>query len=183
MGFSAPGAHNGYLQSRLHTQFPGTGRAGDPAFGNFKNSMVPYTTNNITYENAMRVGGCKLMELASTSPFFWYTYGTAGFFNNACGLAKTPLNYTPPISEASELKIVEVGNSTVAKRSCYRQAVPAHKLPNVANVPYLMITGEASVHIIYDHRIVDDLKHVGAKPEWIKLANRGIRGEWALHAY
>ncbi|KAK1974741.1 Alpha/Beta hydrolase protein [Colletotrichum cereale] len=210
MGFSAPRAYNGYPQSQLHTQFPGTGRAGDPAFENFKNSMVPYTTNTITYENAMRAGGCKLLQLigksyivghsaggyagillsndcpdlvaaninleSSTIPFFWYTNGTAGFFSNAWGLAKTTLSYTPPISDASELKITEVGNSTVAKRSCYRQVEPAHKLENISRVPYLMITGEASVHITYDHCIVDYLKQVGAKPEWIKLADRGILG-------
>ncbi|KAF6824180.1 hypothetical protein CMUS01_10367 [Colletotrichum musicola] len=210
MGFSAPEYYNGYPQSQLHTQFPGTGRAGDPAFENFKNSMVPYTTNNITYENAMRVGGCKLLRLigksyvighsaggsagillsndcpelvaaninleSSTIPFFWYTYGTAGFFNNGWGLANTPLNYTPPISDPSELKIVEVGNSTTARRSCFRQAEPARKLPNIAIVPYLMITGEASVHITYDHCIVDYMKQIGAKPEWIKLADRGIHG-------
>ncbi|TDZ14663.1 putative secreted lipase [Colletotrichum orbiculare MAFF 240422] len=210
MGFSAPEAYNGYPQSRLHTQFPGTGRAGDPVFENFKNSMVPYTTNNITFENAMRSGGCKLLSLigksyvvghsaggsagillsndcpelvaaninleSSTIPFFWYTYGTAGIFNNAWGLANTPLNYTPPISDASELKRVEVGNSTVAKRSCFRQAEPVHTLPNIASVPYLMITGEASVHVTYDHCIVDYMKQIGAQPEWIKLADRGIHG-------
>ncbi|KZL66576.1 hypothetical protein CT0861_04491 [Colletotrichum tofieldiae] len=210
MSFSAPEAYNGYPQSQLHTQFPGTGRAGDPTFESFKNSMVPYATNNITYENAMRTGGCELLQLigksyiishsaggsagillsndcpglvaaninleSSTIPFFWYTYGTSGFFNNAWGLANTPLNYTPPIMDALELNITEIGNSTVAKRNCYRQAKPAHKLPNVASVPYLLVTVEASVHITYDHCIVDYLSQVGAKPEWIRLEDHGIKG-------
>ncbi|GKT82221.1 hypothetical protein Ct61P_00071 [Colletotrichum tofieldiae] len=186
------------------------GRAGDPTFESFKNSMVPYATNNITYENAMRTGGCELLQLigksyiishsaggsagillsndcpglvaaninleSSTIPFFWYTYGTSGFFNNAWGLANTPLNYTPPIMDALELNITEIGNSTVAKRNCYRQAKPAHKLPNVASVPYLLVTVEASVHITYDHCIVDYLSQVGAKPEWIRLEDHGIKG-------
>ncbi|EQB50073.1 hypothetical protein CGLO_10521 [Colletotrichum gloeosporioides Cg-14] len=210
MGFSAPEFYNGYPQSQMHTQFPGTGRAGDPTFENFKNSMVPYTTDNITFENAMRSSGCKLLNLigksyvighsaggsagillsndcpelvaaninleSSTIPFFWYTYGTAGFFNNAWGLANTPLNYTPPISDPSELKRVEVGNSTTAKRSCFRQVEPARKLPNIASVPYLMITAEASVHVTYDHCIVEYMRQIGAKPEWIKLAERAIHG-------
>lgn len=39
-----------------------------------------------------------------------------------------------------------------------------------------MLTGEASVHITYDHCAVDFLKQAGGKPEWIKLAEWGIKG-------
>ncbi|KAH7357897.1 Alpha/Beta hydrolase protein [Plectosphaerella cucumerina] len=207
IGFSNPA---GYPQAELHTQFPGSGSMGDPAFENFRKSMVPYTTNNITYENALRSSGCELLRLvgkaylvnhsaggaagillsndcpqyvaaninleASTIPFFWYTFGVSGFFNNAWGLSNTPLDYDPPIKDASELKRVEIGNSTVARRSCFAQAEPAAKLPAIASVPYLMITGEASVHATYDHCIVDYVKQVGGDPEWIKLADRGIKG-------
>jgi hypothetical protein len=38
------------------------------------------------------------------------------------------------------------------------------------------LTGEASVHVTYDHCVIDFLKQAGGKPEWIKLANWGIKG-------
>jgi pimeloyl-ACP methyl ester carboxylesterase len=199
------------LASPTPSDIPGTGVAGDPIFENFKKAMVPYTGNNITYELALRAGGCELLSLigrsylighsagasagimlsndcpdlvaaninleGSSIPFFWYTYGNNGFFNNQYGLSNTPLDYEPAISSPSGLKIVEVGTpSTVAKRSCWRQVEPARKLPKIASVPYLMITGEASVHATYDHCIVDYMAQIGAKPRWIKLAEHGIFG-------
>lgn len=39
-----------------------------------------------------------------------------------------------------------------------------------------MFTGEASVHITYDHCIVDYMTQVGGKPEWIKYSDHGIKG-------
>jgi hypothetical protein len=38
------------------------------------------------------------------------------------------------------------------------------------------LTGEASVHITYDHCAIDFLKQAGGKPEWIKLSEWGIKG-------
>jgi pimeloyl-ACP methyl ester carboxylesterase len=209
-GFTGVKHHNMYPQSQLHTQWPGTGRAGDPVFENFKNSMVPYTTNNTAFESALRASGCALLELigpsylighsaggatnillsndcpqhvaaninleSSTTPFIWYTAGTGSFLMRPYGLAATPLDYDPPISSPSELLTESIGNATTARRNCIRQVEPARQLPNIAKVPYLMLTGDASVHITYDHCIVDYLKQVGGSPEWIKLGDIGIKG-------
>jgi pimeloyl-ACP methyl ester carboxylesterase len=71
---------------------------------------------------------------------------------------------------------VVVGNDTLALRNCYLQAEPARKLPKIASVPYLCLTGEASVHVTYDHCVVEFLKQAGGKPEWIKLGERNITG-------
>jgi pimeloyl-ACP methyl ester carboxylesterase len=209
-GFTGVKHYNSYPQSQLHTQWPGSGRAGDPIFETFKKSMVPYTTNNTAFEFALRKSGCELLELigpsyliahsaggatsillsndcpqyvaasinleASTTPFTWYTIGTGSIPYNPYGLSTTPLSYEPAISSPSELVTETVGNATTALRQCVRQVEPARKLPNIASVPYVMITAEASVHITYDHCIVDYLKQVGADPEWIKLGEIGIRG-------
>lgn len=113
---------------------------------------------------------------ASTTPFTWYTVGTSSIPYNPYGLSTTPLSYEPAISSPSELVTEIVGNATTARRQCVRQVEPARKLPNIASVPYVMITAEASVHITYDHCIVDYLKQVGAEPEWIKLSEIGIKG-------
>lgn len=71
---------------------------------------------------------------------------------------------------------MSVGNETLGLRNCYRQQEPARQLPKIASVPYLMITSEASVHITYDHCIVDYMKQVGGDPDWIKLGDIGIEG-------
>ncbi|KAJ8117332.1 hypothetical protein OPT61_g1454 [Boeremia exigua] len=210
-GFTGVKHYNSYPQSQLHTQWPGTGRMGDPIFENFQKAMVPYTTNNTAFELALRRSGCELLSLigpsyliahsaggvtnillsndcpqyvaasinleASTTPFVWYTFGTDSIPNyNPYGLSKTPLDYEPAISDPADLVTETVGNATTALRQCVQQVEPARQLPNIASVPYVMITGEASVHITYDHCIVNYLKQVGAKPEWIRLSQIGIKG-------
>jgi hypothetical protein len=92
------------------------------------------------------------------------------------GLTNTALEYDPPASSPSELRTVEVGEDTPALRSCILQVEPARRLPNVARVPYVALTGEASPHITYDHCIIDYLRQAGVQAEWIKLGEIGIRG-------
>lgn len=209
-GFTGVKHYNTYPQSQLHTQWPGTGRAGDPVFENFRQSMVPYTTNRTAFELNMRHSGCELLKLigpsyliahsagggssillsndcpqyvagsinleASTTPFIWYTVGTSSIPQNPYGLSTTHLSYDPPISSPEKLVTEVVGNATTALRQCVQQVEPARKLPNIASVPYLMITGEASVHMTFEHCIVNYIKQIGGDPEWVKLSEIGIKG-------
>lgn len=113
----------------------------------------------------------------STQPF--WNYGTtlnSGSSIRPWGLANTPLTYDPPVSDASELEKVWDGNDTLALRRCYLQAEPARQLPQLAKVPYLCTTGEASVHATYDHCVINYLEQAGVKTDWIKLADVGIHG-------
>ncbi|CZR46712.1 uncharacterized protein FPRO_12162 [Fusarium proliferatum ET1] len=113
---------------------------------------------------------------AATSPFWSYAEGLGGFAGSPWGLTNTPVTYDPPVSNPSELESESVGEETLAHRNCYLQVEPAHKLPQINKVPYLLLTGEASVHITYDHCVIKFLKQAGGKPEWIKLADWGIKG-------
>lgn len=113
----------------------------------------------------------------STQPF--WSYGStlnSGSDFRPWGLANTPLGYDPPVADASELNKTWVGNDTLAHRRCYLQAEPARQLPNITSVPYLCLTGEASVHMTYDHCVIDFLKQAGGSPDWMKLADKGITG-------
>lgn len=97
------------------------------------------------------------------------------------GLTVTNLNYDPPISNYTDLVTQTVGTDTPALRSCIIQANSSanytiHTLPNVAKVPYVLFTGEASPHITYDHCVIAYLNQVGVKTDWIKLADVGVRG-------
>jgi hypothetical protein len=64
------------------------------------------------------------------------------------GLTNTPLNYTPAITDPSQLTTTTVGNDTAALRSCILQTEPARQLSNIAKVPYVAITGEGK-HVVY----------------------------------
>lgn len=96
------------------------------------------------------------------------------------GLTVHNLNYYPPISESTELITETVGEDTPAKRSCIQQSTAAnhtiHTLPNVAKVPYVAFTGEASPHITYEHCVIQYLEQVGVNATWIKMADVGVHG-------
>ncbi|KAH7113253.1 Alpha/Beta hydrolase protein [Dendryphion nanum] len=205
MGFTAP--------SDKHTQFPGSGiDNGDPAFDAFKKAMIPWTTNFVSQELAMRASGCELLRLlgtpaflishslgsfypillsndcpqlikgsvnleAATTPFWRYNVGSLGGVSQSpYGLVFSPLSYEPPISNASDLIVQSIGNDTLERRNCYQQVEPARKLRNVSSVPYLGLTSEGSTHITFGHCIINYLKQVGGKPEYVKLAEIGIKG-------
>ncbi|KAH7039624.1 Alpha/Beta hydrolase protein [Microdochium trichocladiopsis] len=209
-GFTAVEDYLSYPQAALHTQWPGTGHKGDPAFDQFAAAIIPSSTNRTATELAMRTAGCQLLSLigpsyliqhsygghwgillsndcgqnvagsinleSSTIPFWWYGVGLGGTSQRPWGLTETKIDYVPAISSPSELQVISVGNETLAHRNCYLQKEPARKLPKIAKVPYLLLTTEASVHITFAHCLNDYMKQVGAKPDWVKLADVGIKG-------
>lgn len=79
-------------------------------------------------------------------------------------------------SRTTELESEPVGEDTISHRQCYLQKAPARQLPKINCVPLLQLTGEASVHVTYDHCLIEFLKQAGGSPEWIQLADIGIKG-------
>lgn len=92
------------------------------------------------------------------------------------GLADVPITYSPAVSDPSEIKTASVGIDTPAKRACILQVAPARKLPNIAKVPYLALTGQASIFDTYVYCIVDFLKQAGVSADYIRLGDVGVRG-------
>jgi hypothetical protein len=97
------------------------------------------------------------------------------------GLTVTNLNYDPPISNYTDLVTQTVGEDTPTVRSCIQQSnstanYTIHTLPNVAKVPHVAFTGEASPHITHDHCVINYLNQVGVKTDWIKMADVGVHG-------
>lgn len=114
---------------------------------------------------------------SATTPFFFPSTGSlSGTFTRAWGPVDVPIDYEPAVTDSSQLVSVEVGNNTLAHRSCYLQAEPARLLPKISSVKYLMVTSEASVHVTYDHCTIQFLQQAGGNPEWIQLADKGIHG-------
>ncbi|KAI9840571.1 MAG: hypothetical protein M1838_004001 [Thelocarpon superellum] len=98
------------------------------------------------------------------------------------GLADIPLTYDPPVTDpTSQLAKAVVGDETWANRSCILQASNSTRsLPNIAQSPILVLTGEASIHITYDHCIVAFLRQAGVSVDWIELSQIGIHGNGHL---
>ena len=105
----------------------------------------------------------------------WFKYGEVAL---AYGVTDVPLTYAPPVKDASELKFVQQdkpdGEGLVR---CFEQVEPARQLPNLRDIPTLVLTSEASYHAPYDHCTVKYLQRAGVKPSFIRLADVGIHGD------
>lgn len=58
----------------------------------------------------------------------------------------------------------------------WKQAEPARQLINLRDIPVLIVTAEASYHAPYDHCTVEYLRQADVPTTFIRLAERGIRG-------
>jgi pimeloyl-ACP methyl ester carboxylesterase len=93
------------------------------------------------------------------------------------GITAVPLAYSPPVKDASELKMVQQDKADAPDLvRCYAQQEPARQLPNLQKMPILVLTSEASYHAPYDHCTVNYLLQAGVKPTYIRLADLGIKG-------
>lgn len=80
--------------------------------------------------------------------------------NAVWGLTEIPLHYVPEVQDPSELR-----------RESVRQ------LPNLSDVPIMIMTGTASKHARYDHLTADYLRQDGVKHvKHMKLADAGLYG-------
>jgi pimeloyl-ACP methyl ester carboxylesterase len=93
------------------------------------------------------------------------------------GVTRGPVSYEPPAEKAEDLKLArqEKADADGLVR-CFMQAEPARKLPHLAGIPILIVTSESSYHAPYDHCTAKYLAQAGVTNEFIRLADRGIRG-------
>jgi pimeloyl-ACP methyl ester carboxylesterase len=216
--FAAPERFNLWPQARLHTQWPGQGVPGDPAFDQFYASQVP-SIENFTLQQELnrdailalleKIGPSILLTHSQSGAFGWPVADAQPdlvkailavepngppFFNvdnvpapdwfrdaqdqaRPWGITAVRLSYAPPAAKASDLKIVRQAQPDGPDLSrCWMQESPARQLPNLQNIPILILTAEASYHAPYDHCTVKFLEQAGIRPTWIKLADAGIHG-------
>lgn len=99
-------------------------------------------------------------------------------FSRPWGLTTIPLNYKPfPTDEDKPLATKNFPSNSTYRSDCLLQAEPARKLPNLAEVPILIESGEASFHVMYDYCSALFLRQAGVSSvEYWNLADRGING-------
>lgn len=93
------------------------------------------------------------------------------------GITRVPLHFEPPLHSPNDLTAVRAEKSARPDQiRCWLQAEPARKLPNLAKVPAVIVTGEASFRATMDECTARFLEQAGAKPDRLALAEHGIHG-------
>jgi pimeloyl-ACP methyl ester carboxylesterase len=102
-----------------------------------------------------------------------YTRVNAGSW----GRTTSPNPFAPPITNPSELKVhLEASERPGDEVGCYLQDEPARKLVNFQNLRILSLSAEGTYHRVYDPCIPKWLNQAGAKDDFIRLEDAGIRG-------
>ena len=123
---------------------------------------------------AVEPNGPPVRELDFKGAPDWFGESTR---DKAFGLGEVPITYDPPVTATSKLEFVrqeQADKPDLAR--CWLQKEPARKLPNVAKVPTLIVMSEASYHAAYDHCTAAYLAQAGVKNTFVRLADRGIKG-------
>jgi pimeloyl-ACP methyl ester carboxylesterase len=93
------------------------------------------------------------------------------------GLGDIPLTYDPPLKDGETLSFVRQDQPDKPDLArCWAQAAPARQLPNLKNIPILIISSEASYHASYDHCTAAYLTQAGVANTFIHLADVGVHG-------
>ena len=93
------------------------------------------------------------------------------------GLTRVPLHFEPPVATPADLTVAQADRPLrEGQIRCWLQAEPARKLPNLARVPAVIVTGEASFRATMDDCTGAFLDQAGARPDRLRLAEHGIRG-------
>jgi pimeloyl-ACP methyl ester carboxylesterase len=207
--FTASASDPRWPQATKHTQWPGSGKRGDPVFDAFYATQVPYLADQVETQLLMlaagtalldRIGPAVLMTHSQAGTFGWLlgdarpelvkaivALEPAGpLFENALpfegrarawGLTDLPLVYDPPTASPDGLAIeLEAAPDHPDLVRCWRQKAPARRLANLASIPVVLVTGEASYHATYDHCTVKYLRETGVAVDFIRLEDRGIHG-------
>lgn len=93
------------------------------------------------------------------------------------GLTTTPLTFDPPVTAESPLLFEKQTQADAPGLSpCWSEQGNPRRLVNLANVPVLIATSEASYHALFDHCTSRFLTRAGVSNDFVRLADHGMRG-------
>jgi pimeloyl-ACP methyl ester carboxylesterase len=93
------------------------------------------------------------------------------------GPTDIPITYDPPVKDPSEIAIEREAKADGPDLFvCWMQKSPARQLVNLTAIPVMIMSAEASYHQVYDHCTAKYLNQAGVKTEYIRLQDKGIRG-------
>ena len=113
----------------------------------------------------------------SGPPFVNRIIGNTTGITKPYGLTSIPITYSPPVLDAAvDLRHVDVAPAGANLSDCVLQAEPPRKLPNLAQMPHLVVTSEASYHAVYDYCTVRYLEQGGVNVDYLVLPKAGFYG-------
>lgn len=212
--FTACAYYKLWPQAQLHTQWPGSGRIGDPIFDAYYASVVPSLANRDLQQSTFRQAGAALLDriarpvillahsqgvmptwlLADSRPGLVHAIvalepGGPPFQEKIFkqeglvrpyGLTSLPLTYSPPVTDPTKDFVTQTisptrpGELPLATQADHP---PPRQLVNLAKIPVLLVTAEASYHAAYDWATVEFLRQAGVrKTEHLVLGEQGIHG-------
>lgn len=207
--FTASAQLGDWPQAKLHTQWPGSGRRGDPVFDAFYATQVESLASDVETQELMKAAGSALLD--RIGPAVIVTHSQSGLlgwviadsrpalvkaivaiepsgppFHNAAagnpqarawGVTDIPVQYDPPVSDPSQIETRrQAAPQAEGLIACTLQREPARKLVNLAQVPVLVTVSESSYHAPYDHCTAAYLQQAGVRVDFVRLPERGIRG-------
>jgi pimeloyl-ACP methyl ester carboxylesterase len=96
---------------------------------------------------------------------------------NSWGLTPSPMKYDPPFASPADIKVhLEPSERLGDEVGCYLQDQPVHKLVGYQNMPILSLSAEGTYHRVFDVCIPKWLNQAGAKDDFVRLEDVGIRG-------
>jgi pimeloyl-ACP methyl ester carboxylesterase len=123
---------------------------------------------------AVEPSGPAFYDIVQVGPPNWFDVGP---LSRPWGITSIPITYEPAVTDPSQLKIVREDKPDRPDLvRCWLQAEPARKLPRLAKIPIVMLTTEASYHASYDHCTSKYLRQAGVTHTYVRLEERGIRG-------
>jgi hypothetical protein len=123
---------------------------------------------------ALEPSGPAFYNVEFTGPPDWFAEGS---LSRPWGITAIPITYELAVSDPSELSIVREDRPDDPDLvRCYLQAEPARELPNRQGIPIVIVAAEASYHAAYDHCTAKYLEQAGVENTFIRLEERGIRG-------
>ncbi|PMD29900.1 alpha/beta-hydrolase [Hyaloscypha variabilis F] len=183
-------------QAHLHTQWPGTGKMGDPVFDSYYASTVPMLKSFSEQERCMKAAGAALLDKVGSAILIAHSQGgmlawsladerpqlVKALIARPWALTTIPLTYSPqPTDIVKPLSTKVIPSDSPKFFDCILQEEPARQLVNLKEIPILIETGEASYHAMYDHCTFEFMKQAGCRRvEHIKLADIGIHGNGHL---
>jgi len=123
---------------------------------------------------AVEPSGPPFIDVVQVGAPKWFEDGP---LSRPWGITLTPVTYSPAVSDPSQLHYaLEAQPDRPDLVRCRLQTAPVHRLPNLAKVPIVIITSEASYHASYDHCTHKYLTQAGVANTFVPLESRGIHG-------
>jgi pimeloyl-ACP methyl ester carboxylesterase len=179
-----------YLKDN-HTQWPGSGKMGDPIFDTFVKSQMQFaqTSTTLAREAAISLldtigkpvilfshsqGGNVGWQVADARPNLVRAIVTA---EPGGGVNRLNLAYDPPVRSVSEIGTYkEAQADRPGEEPCLLQKNPVHLLANFQNMPILDISGNGGYHRVGDSCPPKWINQAGGKVDFVRLEDVGMNG-------